>query len=448
MEEKDIIRVIGDMNLWGREIDTGIYRQDYVERVVKFAGSGEIVAVVGPRRSGKTTICLQALKEMVKGGMDKTQTLYVNFEDPALETILTGPEAMETIYRSYKMLVNRDKESVLVLDEVQNVPKWEKWVRKMQDRKETKIIVTGSTSKLLSSEISTVLTGRTLSVFVFPLGFRDFLKFRGVEVNKEYESLSMENELNALLREYMEFGGFPKVAIEKDKVIKKMLLKEYFDGIIFRDIVQRYKIKDVVLIRNLAELCINQMSSMTSATKMREVLIKIAMRKISGNRVVNYMSYLENCFLVFFVPIFSYKVKNQKLYPKKAYSVDTGIANSVAFRFSEDVGRAAENLVFTHLKKLSFEKNFEIFYWKDSEQSEVDFVVKRGLNVESLFQVCWDIRDAKTKEREIKAITKAMDAFKLANGTVITGGFEGEEEIGNKKVQFVPIWKFLLGNFV
>ncbi len=444
MEEKDIIRIIGDTNLWGREVDTGINRPEYVEKVVKFAGSGEIVVVMGPRRSGKTTICLQALKEIVKAGMDKTQTLYVNFEDPALETILTGPEAMEKIYRSYKMLVNRDKESVIVLDEVQNVPKWEKWVRKMQDRKETKIIVTGSSSKLLSSEIATVLTGRTLSVFVFPLDFKAFLKFRGFGLKEEHEILAKENELKPLLMEYMEFGGFPRVVTEKDPMIKKALLKEYFDGMIFRDIVQRYRIKDVTLVRNLAELCINQMSSLTSASKMREVLIKIVGRKISGNKVVDYMNYLENCFLVFFTSIFSYKVKDQKLYPRKTYSVDTGITNSVAFKFSEDVGRLAENLVFLHLKRSSFEKGFEIFYWKNPRQHEVDFVVKRGIDVENLIQVSWNIKDAKTKERETSALMEAMGAFKLSEGTVITGGFEDEEEEKGKKLHFIPLWKFLL----
>ena len=110
------------------------------------------------------------------------------------------------------------------------------------------------------------------------------------------------------------------------------------------------------------------------------------------------------------------------------------------------MGRVAENLVFTHLKRSSLEKGFEIFYWRDTDQNEVDFVVKRGLNVESLLQVCWDIKDAKTKEREVRAITKAIDSFKLTKGIIITGGFEGEEDTGNKKVHFIPIWKFLLEN--
>ncbi len=444
MDEKDIIRSIADVNFWGKEIDTGIPRPEYTEKVRKFAGSGEAVVVMGPRRSGKTTICLQVLREMIANGMDKAQTLYVNFEDPALETLLTGPEAMERIYRSYRLLVNRDKDVILVLDEVQNVPRWEKWVRSMHEKKEAKIIVTGSSSRLLSSEIATVLTGRTLSVFVFPLGFGDFLRFRGVQITEAYEAIAKENEVKGLLLEYMEFGGFPKVVIEQDPLVKKSLLKEYFDGVVFRDIIQRYRIKDIQLIRNLAELCLNGISSLTSANRMREALIRIVGRKISGNKVVDFMGHLESSFLMFFVPIFSYKVKEQKLYPKKAYAVDAGLANAVAFKFSDDTGRMAENIVFLHLKKLALEKNLQLFYWRDEQQREVDFVVKQGLKATRLIQVCWDVRGEKARERENRILAKACEAFGLKEGVVVTGDFEGEETLEGRRVRYVPIWKFLL----
>ena len=443
-EEEDIIRAIAGLNFWGRDIDTGVPRPQYSERVRKFANSGEIAVVIGPRRSGKTTICQQALESMIRGGLEKSQTLCINFEEPAIEHLLSGPSGIEKIYRSYRMLVNRDKPAVVVLDEVQNVPRWEKWVRAMHEKKEAKLIITGSSSKLLSSEIASVLTGRTLSVFVFPLDFREFLRFMGIELKEKYQAAAKKDAIKSFLMEYMSLGAFPGIAKKGEEFTKKALLKEYFDGFIFRDVVKRYKIRDVDMLRNLAELCINNTSSLISASRMREALVPILQRKISPNKVVKFMSYLENSFLLFFVPIFSYKVKEQKLYPKKTYAVDTGMAKAVSFKFLEELGRLAENIVFLHLKRASYEKGYEIFYWKDKEQKEVDFIVKKQLKVSEAIQVSWDISDSKTKERETRSLLKAMSEFGLKQGLVITGDFEGEEKINGRKIIYAPLWKWLL----
>ncbi len=370
--------------------------------------------------------------------------MYINFEDPSIESLLGGPEGIEKIYRSYRMLVCRGKPTVIVLDEVQNVPRWEKWVRMMHEKKDAKIIVTGSSSKLLSSEIATVLTGRTLTIVVFPLTFADFLMFRGVELKAGYDMIAKKDLIMGLLMEYMESGGFPRIAREPDPFTRRALVKEYFDGIIFRDLVQRYGIKDIALIRNLAELCISNASSLTSANKMRGILINILRRKISGNRIVELMGYLESSFLVFFVPIFPCKVKDQKLYPKKTYAVDTGLSGAVSFRFSDDAGKLAENIVFLHLKRAAYDKGEEIFYWKDKEQREVDFVVKRGLKVEALIQVCWNVEDAKVRRRERSIMIKAMDEFKLKKGTIVTKDFEGKETVDGKSIAYIPLCKFLL----
>ncbi|MDI6721959.1 MAG: ATP-binding protein, partial [Candidatus Aenigmarchaeota archaeon] len=352
MEDHDIIKALGEMNFWGRDgIYTGIFLPEYMEKIRKFAGSA-VVAVIGPRRSGKTTICMQFLEDAIKNGVEKSQTLYVNFEDPLLQPLLADSGGIDAVYRSYRALVNRSKPAIIVLDEVQNVPGWEKWVRVAHEKYDNiKIIVTGSSSKLLSSEVSTVLTGRVLAVFVFPLSFRDFMRFRGIETGKEYEMLAKSDKIRSLLFEYMKYGGFPKVSTEKDRFVKNALLKEYFDGIIFRDIMQRYNIKDIGLVRNLAELCINSISSASSATKMRNILVGVLKRKISPNKVVDSMGYLESSFLVFFVPAFSRKVKEQKLYPKKNYAVDTGMANAVTLKFSDDIGKIAENIAFLQLKR-------------------------------------------------------------------------------------------------
>ena len=445
MKEDDIVRVLSETNFWGREIDTGISIPAYAEKIKKFSGSA-IVSVIGPRRSGKTTICMQILESFIKEGMDRSQTLYVNFEDPAFVSMLSGPAGMEEIYRSYRLLVNPGKPAVVVLDEVQNVPMWEKWVRVASEKnRDMKIIVTGSSSTLLSSEMATVLTGRTITVTVLPLSFSDFLRFRGVKIKEPYEMLSKEGTLKSLFLEYMEYGGFPAVAKEKDNDIKKALLKEYFDGMIFRDVIWRHKIKDMDTIRGLAEICMSSISSPVSATKMRNVLVETLKRKISPNRVVAFGGHLESGFLLFFVPIFSRKVKERKLYARKVYSIDTGVSNAVTLKFSPDLGRVAENLVFLHLKRIMHDG--EIFYWRDKSQREVDFVIKRGLKITGVIQVCWDMTNSKTEQREKNALLDCMEEFGLKEGIIITGDKESTERMGNSVITCVPIWKWMLNKW-
>jgi len=219
-----------------------------------------------------------------------------------------------------------------------------------------------------------------------------------------------------------------------------MLLKEYFDSIIFRDIVSRYNIRDVNLLKTLAIIMQTNISSPSSIGKLASVLQDSFKRKTSLETVSRFLEYFESAFLIFLVPIFSYKIKDQLQYPRKIYSIDAGLRNAVCFRFSEDIGKLYENVVFLELKR----KGKEIYYWKDAQQREVDFVIKEGLVVKELIQVCLNLENEKTKKRETDALLIAMDEFGIKEGTIITEDYKDEENFDEKIIKFIPLWEWLL----
>jgi hypothetical protein len=292
----------------------------------------------------------------------------------------------------------------------------------------------------LSSEFTTVLSGRSINLNIFPLSFKEFVRFNDKKI-KQYKDIVLDkNRVNSLMSEYLEFGGFPRVVLEtKDN--KSILLKEYFEAIVLRDIVSRHNIRDVSLLKAFATILLTNIASPTSIGKLASVLQGSFNRKTSLETVSRFLEYAESAFLIFPVQIFSYKIKDQLQYPRKVYCIDTGLRNAVSFRFSEDIGRLYENLVYLELKR----KGREIYYWKDPQHREVDFVIKEGMNVKELIQVCFDISDEKTKKREITALIKAMEEFKLNTGTIITEDYEDEEETSEKAINYIPLWKWLTG---
>jgi len=446
INKEEIIKAVAPFNLWDKEQETGIDRGAYIERVEKFSTvKGNAIAIIGVRRGGKTFIVKQFLKHSLKN-VDKEQTLYVNFEEPKFEPYL-NLTLLDEIYDAYRTYINKEKFAYLIFDEIQNIPRWEKWVRIMLEKQENvEIIVTGSNSKLLVSELSTILTGRTLKIIIFPLNFNEFLLFNNIQIKKKYNLMAKKILIKRLLIEYINYGGFPKIVLEKNEYLKIELIKDIFEGIIYRDVISRHKIANASLVRIMAELAISNFSSLLSANKLRNSLIPILQTKISPNIVVELLNYLEESFLIFHLPIFSYKVKEQKQYPKKIYCLDTGIINTVNPRFTKDIGRLYENVVAIKLKKLEMDRKCNIFYWKNPLHEEVDFVIKNGMKVNALIQVCYNVSEQNTKERELKALMKASEEFKCNNLLVITEDYETEEKFKGKKIKFIPLWKWLLEN--
>jgi len=387
----------------------------------------EVLALTGVRRSGKTSLMHLIVRDLLQK-VEPKQIMYVNLEDPTFERT-----TLEEIYRGFEELMLPDDGQYLFLDEIQNKEEWEKWVKKMYDsRKKVKITITGSNSSLLKSEFSTYLAGRNLTHEVFPLSFPEHLAFNGVTVKNEAELLRSRSVITHHLESYKKFGGYPEVVLENDEKMKITLLKEYFSAILSRDVLARYDVKERTKLEKLAAYLLTNSSGEISAKSLSKIV------DLNIKTVQEYLEHLESVYLFFFVNHFSYSLKAQFTYPRKVYCVDTGMKNAVGFSFSKDDGHLMENLVYLKLRKMG-----EVYYWKDRD-GEIDFVLKQGKTISQLIQSCYDIKDENTKKREIKSLLKAMEHFKMKDGTIITWDKEGLEQIEGKNIHYKTLWKWLL----
>ncbi len=397
----------------------------------------KIIAITGFRRVGKTYLLFQLISKMLQR-QNKEQIVYINFEDeriPEQTRFLT--ELIPTIKQTFKKEIQ-----YIFLDEIQDMPKWSKWLRRIHDNENLGIFVTGSSSKVSSREIPTELRGRCLEVRVFPLSFREFLVFKNVDVDLDALKYS-ENEktrITTKLEEYLRFGGMPEVVLStEDKKLE--ILQQYYGTVVGRDIIERYNVKNGGGLRAMMRLLLN--STQYSISRLYDTL-KSLNYEIGKTTLVNYLHYVESSYFMHSLPIFSYKIKDYLQYPRKLYFIDNGFISSISTRHSKDYGRFYENAVAIELLRRYSEKDVKLYYWSDRRGKEVDFVVKNGLRIKQLIQVCYDIEDYNTKKREVDALLKAGKDFNCKNLFVITEDYEGLEEFKNRKVNFVPLSKWFL----
>ena len=404
----------------------------------------QVISVVGVRRCGKTYLLLNTMKQLL-GELKKDNIVYVNFEHERLRNLDAGD--LEELLVAQREIFEPEeaKQTYVFLDEIQNVRDWDKWVRRIHDERRFRIFITGSSSKLLSREIATSLRGRCLSFTLYPFSFAEFLKAKKylLESLAEIQYSEEKGKVLKLLREYMEFGGFPEVVLQEDEETKNRLLSSYFETIFYKDIVERYGVKNLALLDDFLRYAINNFSSYLSLTKI-EKYFKSTGVKCSKKTLANFLKYSGAVFLLFPLEIFSYKIKERMQYPRKIYCVDTGIVNRFTPKISENLGRLAENVVYLELRRRFEPPTHEISYWRDRQLGEVDFVVKEGLRVKRLVQVCWDPTDGETRKREVRGLLKAMEEFKLREGLVLTEDLEEEGKVGGRRILYKPLWKWLL----
>ena len=427
MEKERIIEILDGWNFWTKEPEVGIIREDYLKQLEKLKETGQVVTIVGVRRSGKSTLIKQYIKKLIERGEDRKNFLYINLEEPRFIDELSL-KFLQDAYEAYLEIVGPTSKPYVFLDEVQNVKGWEKFVRALHEKNEAFIFISGSSAKLLSKELGSTLTGRHVDLVVRPLSFKEFLTFNNFKFETRLEILSNKIKIKKFLREYLSYGGFPLVVLAKEK---EEILSRYFDDILTRDIAERHGIKKTDKLKILAKYYLTNISSPLSFRKIKNFI------GISLDTVERFSYYLRDAYLIFFVSKFSYSLKEQEINPKKVYAVDLGLRNMFSFKFSEDWGKLYENAVFFELLK----KNKELCYHR--ERHECDFLVKRGETVKEAIQVCFALTE-ENKRREVDGLLEAMERFKLRDGTVITEDFEGKEKYGNKTINFIPLWKWLL----
>lgn len=426
MDNEKIIEILSSWNFWEGDHDTGVYRDKYLDKLNRMARTEQIVAITGVRRSGKSTLMRQFIKRQIDSGKKRSSFLYVNFEEPKFADILSL-EFLQQIYDAYMEIVKPEGIPYILLDEVHNVPKWERFARALHEKKEARVFISGSTSKLLSKELGTLLTGRWVELKIYPLDFQEFLQFKQLKIKGRLDMLAQKVKIKQLLREYLEFGGFPLVALKGER---EEILNRYFDDIIGRDVAERHRIRRLKKLKALARYYLTNFSSPISYRRIAKFI------GLSLDSVERFSSYMTDAYLIFFVPKFSYSLKEQEVNPRNVYGIDSGLINIVSFRFTDNIGKLYENLVFLSL----MQRGKENYYHKDKR--ECDFIVKEGQRVAQAIQVSYGIKE--NKEREIEGLLEAMKAFKLKSGLVITEDKEGLESVQGKKIRFVPLWKWLL----
>jgi len=434
MEKEEILKILEDWNFWKKELETGVKRSSYLEKLNRLLLNEQIIVITGARRSGKSFIMRQLAKDLMKKGVDKTQILMINFEDPRFTRL--NVSLLQKIYETYLEFLSPQGRPYIFLDEIQEVAKWEKWVLTMQELKKAQIILSGSNAKLLSREFSSLLSGRHLDLIVSPLSFREFLEFKNLKIKDKLDIVSHEIKIKSFLQDYWENGSFPEAVLKENK---KEILLTYFNDLLEKDLIKRYKIRKGEKLKEVVKFYFSNNSSLITFNSLEKSL------GISADTIEKFSGYLENIYLLFFVKRFSFKVKEQEKSPRKVYGIDSGLVNTVGFKFSQNLGRTAENIVFLKfLREKDQNPDLEIFYWKDKQHREVDFLLKEGKTIKSIYQTCWDLTDPKTKNREVKSLLKAMKELKLKEGFILNKDFAGEAEERGMKIIYLPLWKFLL----
>lgn len=400
-------------------------------------GRSRIVSVIGPRRSGKTWFCFQVMKDLLAKGLPRENLLYINFEDERMSP-LTGAELTYLLEAHAELRsMRKDSEFWCFIDEIQNVPHWSKWVRRVTDqRRNLRVVVTGSSAKLLSTEIATELRGRTLSITVLPFSLPEYLESQGGKAPKADVGLlhgPHRAEVKRQYRHYAERGGFPGIPEEGHREV----LQEYYRAMFSRDIIERHAVKNVRLLDDYLKIQLSRFACLSSISNLEKELAAMGYR-LSKNTLTTYLGYAKDAFLLFEVSLFSPKVKNQLLYPRKVYGIDQGLLQAIRFSTSEDRGRYLENMVFLDLKR----RGLDVYYW--SGRTECDFVLVQGRKVTHAIQVCLSLGDDRTREREVKGLVEAMDAFGLDKGLILTEDETGELTHEGKRIFLKPFWFFAL----
>ncbi|MFH1428856.1 MAG: ATP-binding protein [Candidatus Margulisiibacteriota bacterium] len=380
----------------------------------------EIIALTGVRRCGKTTLFNQIIKEISV----PENTLYINFEDERLINFTVND--FDLLLESFFEINNPAGKVYLFLDEIQEIDGWEKWVRRIHDTSDNiKIFITGSSSSLLSSEFATLLTGRNLSYQIMPFSFCEYLYSKNISVDLNELSINTRKRAGVKkhFRNYLENGGFPSVA----ENYRRDLLQQYFKDILFRDIVKRFRIRDVKLLEELSLYLITNTANLYSYNNLKNTF------KMGIDTVKEYISYFIAANLLFEHLFFSYSQKEAYERNRKLYTIDNGLRNAVSFRVSGDTGRLAENLVFIECKRSS--RN--TFYYQG--KNEVDFVIRKPDQSLTAMNVCYSNT---IDPRETAGIDEFCQAHinKVTRKIILTDDYQTIEN----DIEYIPLWKWLL----
>lgn len=417
MDREVLKQIIADQQEY--QFPKFFFNRMQIEVIRGFLEDPNILIISGIRRSGKSTIQRVLQRELSESDY------YFNFDDERL--VHFGVQDFQVLLEVFIELFG--KQSTFYFDEIQNIEGWERFIRRLYE-KGNKVFITGSNAKLLSKELGTHLTGRYIQLEVYPLSFKEIIQREYPKILTK-KALSTEDIGIALhhFASYLKYGGIP----EYFKFRKPEYLKNLYEGILYRDIVVRYNISNERSLRELAYYFASNIGKEFSYTKLGEIV-----GLSSPHTVSNYCSYLEQCYLYFFVSRYSHSLKKQIQYNKKCYTIDPALAHTIGFRTSGDKGRLLENIVFLHLKT----EGYEIYFHKD--RMECDFILRKDNQIVQVIQVTVSLSDEKVRDREVNGLIEAIKAYNLQKGLIITENEQDTFVVDSCQIEVIPMWKWLL----
>lgn len=390
---------------------------------ISLVNSPEVLVISGIRRCGKSVLLQQIRSQQTE------QDYYMNFDDERL--INFKVDDFQTLYEAFIELFGEQK--TFYFDEIQNIPGWERFVRRLHDSG-CKVFVTGSNANMLSRELGTHLTGRYCQIELYPFSFPEFLKIKEVyPQQKDFYTTTGKSMLKRYFDEYVKTGGFPRYIKDPNT----NYLSTLYENIIYKDVVTRNKLNGE---RELLEMVYYLASNATKRFSYTSLAKTIGIKHTET--VKNYLEYLENTYLLFQVMKFDWSVKKQMNNQKKVYFIDNAIIGKVGFNATDNIGQLLENLVFLEIKR----QGKDVYYHDD--RIECDFIMRENGHIVSACQVTRSMKDEKTRQREINGLVSALNAYNLTEGIVLTDDETEEITIDNKKIHIISIWRWLLKDSV
>jgi len=403
-------------------------------KYIQIAGKANVI--IGMRRTGKTWFCYQQMARLLQADVKKNRILYFNFEDERLLPFEISDFQMilDTYYSKYPEL--KDVPCYLFLDEIHRIDGWEHFVRRILDSGNFFVCITGSSSKLLSREIATTMRGRSITSEIFPFSFAEFLRFNGISSDVS-EGIGSRRRaiLQNMMSKYLEVGGFPEIQ-SLDQDIRRQILRNYVDVAILRDVVERYEVSNLTVLRYMIRQSLHAPASRYSINKLYNSLRSQGV-SCTKNALYEYFNYLVDAFLLYGVPIYHRSEHIRRVNPQKVYLVDTGLIGALSYQMTEDRGALLENLVYMHLRR----HGLDVSYYMTRSGREVDFVVHYRDGKRELIQVSWQLNDPEVMKREIIALSEGMDELEIESATLVT--WLDEIEI-DEPIEVIPVWRWLL----
>lgn len=391
-------------------------------------GLKDILAIVGPRRAGKTFYFFQLIRELAESGVGREDILFVDFEDYRLPDL--GRDPVDALLTAHHQIAGRAPK-FLFFDEVQQLPGWSRILRTLHNRRSYRLVISGSNSKLLSREVATELRGRCIELAMFPFSFREHLRLRGVAASAGTLHGAARGKILGAFDDYLRGGGFPDVATASPALRKRQLLQSYFQTTYYRDLLERYDVRAKETLESLMRHAVDQAGDLFSISAFTATL-KTRGIEASKRTIANYLGYLEDAFFVILSEKFALSQRQRTANPVKCYLFDTGF-KQLAVNFSENRGKLLENLVAIELRR----RGHEFFYFRDG--GECDFITVGGGRPRTAIQVCWEIHDANRK-REIEGLRQASKSLGIAENFFLT--YDETEPVGD--IPSLPVWRWLL----